>query len=257
MPKVSIVIPVYNGEKTLRRALQSIADQTYKDFETILVDNNCTDSSLEIAKEFESSINLRIIECKPRGIVPALNTGIFAAQSEWIARQDADDYWYPEKLEKQMRFLEDNPRVGILGTQLRLLSPDGEEEKVGTYGLYPKYPVGNNAIKAGLMTGQNCLCHPSVVIKKEVVLRTGGYSDHFRLAEDMELWCRSVPFTEFANLGEVLIDYTQTVRDDYDPRVVLILADMYYSFYKFVGLIEGERPLQIFDWQIEAKRPIL
>ncbi len=257
MPKVSIVIPVHNGEKTLRRSLQSIADQTYKDFETIVVDNNCTDASMDIAREFEDSINLRIIKCGPKGIVPTLNTGIFAAQSEWIARQDDDDYWYPDKLEKQMAFLEKNPEVGILGTQLRLLDPDGNEESVGTYGLYPKYPTQSNAIKGGLMTGQNCICHPSVVIRKDVILRVGGYSDQFPLAEDMELWMKAIPFTAFANLDEVLVDYTQTVREDYDPRVVLILADMYYSFYRLIGLVEGERPLQIFDWQRDSKRPML
>ena len=91
MPKVSIILPVYNGEKTLAASLKSIANQTYRDFETLIVDNNSTDSSCDIAREFTDTANVRIVHCKEQGLVPALNYGIYNSDCEFMARQDDDD----------------------------------------------------------------------------------------------------------------------------------------------------------------------
>ena len=139
MAKVSIILPVHNGEKKIPRALKSIADQTYRDFETVLVDNNCTDATVEVAMQFAESTNLRIVSCKEPGLVPALNCGIQNSSSEFIARQDDDDYWYPEKLEKQMKFFECNPDIDVVGTQIRTLDVDGRVEELGTFGKKVKY----------------------------------------------------------------------------------------------------------------------
>jgi len=244
-------MPVHNCEKTLVRSLSSLADQTYRDFETIFVDNNSTDRSIEIAKDFKETANIKFVECKIKGIVPTLNTGVAAAQGNWIARQDGDDYWYPTKLEKQMKFLEENPDVSILGTRLRLLSPDGDVEEIGTFGLPVKYPTGDQSIKTGLLHGQNMLCHPSVVVAKRVFLECGGYENIFPMAEDLHLWMKAIPFFKFANLEEVLIDYTQTKSENYDARIPLLCADMYWHLYKIAGLVEGERENLIYNWQTE------
>ena len=83
------------------------------------------------------------------------------------------------------------------------------------------------------------------------MLRVGGYSDLWHLAEDFELWCRLMPFVKFANIDEVLIDYTQTVREDYDPNLVILISNMYYQLYKHLGLIQGERPDVLAEWQIK------
>ena len=134
MPKVSIILPVYNGEKTLAASLKSIANQTYRDFETLIVDNNSTDSSCDIAREFTDTANVRIVHCKEQGLVPALNYGIYNSDCEFMARQDDDDYWYPDKLEKQMKRFEEQPHLDIIGTQIRTLDPDGRVEEIGTFG---------------------------------------------------------------------------------------------------------------------------
>ena len=106
-------------------------------------------------------------------------------------------------------------------------------------------------MKQMLMIGQNPICHPSVVVRRRVMLRVGGYSDLWHLAEDFELWCRMMPFAKFANINEVLIDYTQTVREDYNPNIVILISDMYYHLYKTMGLIAGERPPVMAEWQYE------
>jgi len=252
MQKVSVVIPVYNSAKTIRRSLESLKSQTFKDFETIIVDNNCTDNSITIASEYIDDLNIRIVECKTQGIVPALNTGLHVASSDLIARQDADDYWYPEKLQKQVDFLDSNKDISILGTQIRLLDESGNPQELGTYNRPVNYPHDDLRIKQMLLLGQNPLCHPSVVFRKEVPLVVGGYSRFFHLAEDLHLWIRSLPFFNFSNLQEVLIDYTQTIRSDYNPRTPLICSSTYFDLYKTAGLVTGERPKILYEWQVEG-----
>jgi len=254
MPKVSIVIPVYNSAKTIRRSLESLDAQTYRDFETIIVDNNCTDASITIANDFRESLNIHVVKCETQGIVPALNTGLATATAGLIARQDADDYWYPKKLAKQVGFLEKNPQVSILGTQIRLLDEEGNVQELGTYNRPINYPVDDLRIKQMLMLGQNPLCHPSVIFRKEVPLMVGGYSKFFHLAEDLHLWTRAIPFFDFANLDEVLIDYTQTIRSDYDPKTPLLCSSLYFDLYKAAGIVKGERPKILYEWQVNGDK---
>tara|TARA_Y100000310_G_scaffold121477_1_gene120255 strand:+ start:1876 stop:2658 length:783 start_codon:yes stop_codon:yes gene_type:complete len=257
MPKVSIVLAVHNGEKTIDRALKSVAKQTYRDFETILVDNNCTDNTLKVAEKYSKTANIRVVECPTPGHPAALNTGIWNSKSAYIARQDDDDYWYPTKLEKQIEFLDSNPTIGVLGTRVRLVNSDGEEEEVGTMGRPVVYPPDDHNIKYFLIQGQNAFCHSSVVMKREVPLIAGGYSEHFPLAQDMHLWLKAIPYFGFANLPEVLVDYTQAPTDwdnqKYDPRVVRVLSTMYYQLYKLQGVISGDRREVIYDWEIGQK----
>jgi glycosyltransferase involved in cell wall biosynthesis len=255
MPKVGIVLAVHNGEKTIRRALRSVAEQTYRDFETILVDNNCVDNTLKIAEEFSKTANIRVVECKIPGHPAALNTGIHNCNSDYIARQDDDDYWYPDKLEKQVAFLDSNPEVGILGTRIRLVDLEGKEVALGTYGRPVIYPPDDQHIKNFLVMGQNAFCHSSIIMRKEVPLRAGGYSEHFPLAQDMHLWLKALPYFRFANLPEVLVDYTQAPTDwenqKYNPRVVKTLSSMYYQLYKMSGVIQGNRKEVVYDWEVE------
>ena len=251
MTRVSIILPVHNGEDTIERSLQSIAHQTYRNFETVLVNNNCTDGTLEIASKYKKQANIRIVDCKPKGLVCALNFGIQNSSAPLIARQDDDDYWHPTKLEKQVNFLDENPGVNILGTQIQLVDTEGKKLEIGTYGRAINYPATDRPMKQAMMIGQNPLCHPSVILKRDVILRVGGYADHFHLAEDFHLWIRLLPWATFANLSEVLIDYTQTVRSDYDPRTPIYIADMYYNLYKMAGVVSGERPKVLYDWQVK------
>ncbi len=251
MPAVSILIPAYNCEDTIERSLESVFNQTYQDFEVIVVDNNCTDSTIDKTLSLSSKYNVstHIVKCEQKGIVPALNTGLRACQGEWIARQDGDDYWYPTKLEKQMKFLSENSEVSILGTQIRLLDENGKPEIMGTFGKEVNYPTHHDQIATMLLYGQNSICHPSVVIKKTVFNVLGGYEQLFPLAEDLHLWCKCIPHFRFANIDERLVDYTQKKSEEYDARVPLFLSDIYFSMYKQMGIVKGEKQKRIYDWQ--------
>ena len=249
MPNVSIVIPVYNCEKTLERALNSVLSQTYQDFEVVIVDNNSTDNSMSIVEKFREKMNIKIVTCSLQGIVPALNTGLRNCEGKWIARQDGEDYWYPEKLQKQIDFLEANPTVKIVGTQIRLLDEEGNVEEMGTFGKEVRYQTENQMMKIGFLYGQNQICHPSVVFSKDVIDLCGGYEQLYPLAEDLHFWFKAFPHFNFANINEVLIDYTQTKSGNYDARVPMLMADTYYELFKKAGVVEGEREDLIMEWQ--------
>ena len=252
--RVSVVIPLYNCESTIRRSMLSLVNQTYKDFVVIAVDNNCEDKTMSIImNEFSDRLNIIAVTCPLPGIVPALNTGLrnVLSESTWIARQDGDDYWYPEKLEKQMSFLDENKDVKILGTQCRLLDEVGNIEEVGTFGNKVHYPLDNDNSKAMILMGQNPLCHPSVVFHKDIMNLLGGYEQIFPLAEDLHMWAKAIPHFTFANLPDVLVDYTQKRSPNYDARIPLLLGDTYYNLYKIAGAVTGEREERLYDWQVE------
>lgn len=225
-PQISVIIPIHNGEKTLERSLKSVVNQTYRDFEIITVLNNCTDNSENICKKF----NTKILCCNEQGIVPALNTGLLNSQGKYIARQDADDYWYPEKLEKQINFMLDNPDIDILGTQIRILDKNLNVSK-----NQEKRPLDNVSIKSCLLNAMNVIAHPSVLFKKSIFLRTGFYSDIYPFAEDYELWLKSIKFFNFSNLPDILVDYTLSHNPEYNPEIHKTVCLNYNILYDVVG----------------------
>ena len=233
MARVSILIPLHNCEKTLRRALDSVFSQTFQDFEVIAVLNNCTDNTEMILKEYDEKFtqDVKLFYCSIPGIVPTLNTGIPHCTSELIARQDGDDYWYPTKLEKQVKFLDENPSVDIVGTQLRQV--DGEGIPLNQSLVHP---LNDLEIKQKLLSGNNSIVHPTVVFRKHIFLRAGTYDGHYKFAEDYHLWLKCCKWYKFANLDEVLLDYTVWHNSEYDPRVVPMTREMMHFLYSNIGL---------------------
>lgn len=213
---VSVLIPVYNCEKTVARSLKSLVDQTYKNFEVIVVLNNCTDNSEEIVQSFYSQLDIKIMYCKEQGIVPALNAGIFNCSADLIARQDGDDYWYPTKLEKQIKFLNNNPDIDIVGTQIRLV-----DKNFNVKNEILRHPLEDQQIKIKLLNGQNVIAHPSVLFRKRIFLRAGIYEDTYKFAEDYYQWLKCIQWYKFANLDEVLVDYTAVHNINYNPQIPL------------------------------------
>ena len=221
-------MPVHNGGKTLRRSLDSLISQTFKgSTQLICVLNCCTDNSREVIDEFTESdayqkgnMNLDILNSDEKGIVPALNKGILSARYSLIARQDADDLWYPEKLFKQALFMSANPGVGILGTQIRLVDQSG----VPLSGIAKPNPCLDKDIKDALLRGHNPIAHPSVMFRKNILERSGMYDDLFPMAEDFWLWLKASKWHTFANLPDILVDYTSTHNPDYTPNSPLLAS---------------------------------
>lgn len=221
---IAILMPVYNGDKTLARAIKSVGEQTLLCAGKVkvvmfAVDNGSTDSTTpEIENNcIENKIKYKLLDCPQRGIVPALNTGLFSIVGgeetfDYIARLDADDRWHPNKLKAQLDFLEANPDVHVLGTQIRRCDTSGNplEQQV-------RYPTSDKEIKDRMVSGDNSICHPSVMFRTEVLLRTGVYDSTYPIAEDYHLWLKALQFFNFANLEEVLVDYTVAHNPKYNP----------------------------------------
>lgn len=233
--KISVVIPIHNGEKTLVRSIVSVARQTYQPSEIICVLNCCTDKTEELLFGLQNKgiKNIKIVHCDHmKGIVPALNTGILKSEGDFIARQDADDLWYFDKLEKQVSFLEKNTNIDILGTQIRLVNEFGVPKE----GQEPPRPLDDRTIKNTLLAGWSCIAHPSVLYKKDIVLRCGMYTNTYPMAEDYDLWLRALKWFTFANHAEVLIDYTAVHNVNYNPSVPKLLCQNMNLVYNILGL---------------------
>jgi len=209
-----------------------VFDQTFQDFDIIAVLNNCTDSTEEVVQEYNNRPQgIKVLKCSIPGIVPTLNTGIPHCSAELIARQDGDDYWYPTKLARQVEFLDSNPEVDIVGTQLRQV--DGHGRPIDAV---LEHPLEDAAIKQKLLSGHNSIVHPSVVFRKNIFLRAGTYDAHYRFAEDYHLWLKCCKWHKFANLDEVLLDYTVWRNSEYNPSVVPMVRDMMHFLYSHIGL---------------------
>jgi glycosyltransferase involved in cell wall biosynthesis len=216
-PQVSILIPVHNCEETLERSLNSLMNQTFHDFEVIIVLNRCSDKSKDISLSYRKEFPLTILNCDTPGIVPTLNTGIHKCSADLIARQDGDDFWYPNKLELQIDFLKNNPSIDILGTQIKLVQRAKNDYIPVIENIY--HPLDNDSIKLKLLNGSNSIAHPSVIFKKSILLKSGGYEDTYKFAEDYYLWLKCLRWYNFSNLKEILVDYTVSKNTDYDPRM--------------------------------------
>ena len=223
---VSIILPIRKAEKTLHRAIDSVLEQTFKDFELICILNDYSVEDEWIVKEYaEKDARVKISYSSP-GLVPALNQGLKLAKYELIARQDADDYWYPEKLEKQVEFMKSNHDVDILGVQMRSV-----DESFQPTNQEPPRPTSDNDIKGALLNGWNCIPHPGVVFRKRIMEKLGGYDDSFLFAEDYSLWLRAIQWYRFAQLNEVLLDYTAKHNPRYDHRIPQFLCSIFRAFY--------------------------
>jgi glycosyltransferase involved in cell wall biosynthesis len=198
-PLISVVMPVYNGEKHLDEAICSILNQTYSNFEFIIINDGSTDNSESIILSFKDSrikyikneFNLKLIE--------TLNLGIEQSKGKYIARMDADDISHPQRFEKQVSFFESNSEYGLLGTSVNLMKNGKEEPLV--------YHLDHDSLKFALAF--YCpFIHPSVMFRKECLDQLEiVYDKRFLHSEDYELWTRLVKITKIANLSECLLNY--------------------------------------------------
>lgn len=196
-PLVSVIMPVYNGEKYLQEAIDSILNQTFGDFEFIIINDGSTDKTLEIIKSY-SDPRIRVISQENKGIIHSLNKGISESRGKYIARMDADDISLPDRFKRQSDFLEANPEIGLLGTTFAIqidkkikciaavLLQDSDLRRQLLY----KCPFGHGTVmfRKNLETGLNGL----------------WYSPSEKHVEDYELWSRIALITKVANLPGVL-----------------------------------------------------
>lgn len=203
MPKVSVILPVYNGEKYLEEAIESILNQTVKDFEFIIINDGSTDSSEEIILSYTDK-RIKYFRHENIGLAATLNKGIELSEGIYIARQDQDDISLPKRLEKQITFMENNPSVGLLGAWAKII--DENNNKRGSH----RHPTHDKLLKNFLLFN-NPFVHSSVIIRKNVLMKTGFYTTNpdRQPPEDYELWSRISRVAEIANIPLELICYRE------------------------------------------------
>lgn len=227
MPKVSILMPCFNAENSLEETLVSIDQQTYKNFELILVDDGSQDGSTRIIKRWaERHSFIKLIMKEHSGIIPSLNVGLDQCAGEYVARMDADDLMYPQRLEKQVEYLDKNQEINLVCTDIRGIPKDGLREG------FRQYIEWLNSIKdhRDIMREryvESPICHPSVMFRKKAVMDLGGYLD-LGWSEDYDLWLRMIQAgMKLGKLNEILLDWR-------DAPTRLTRTDSRYSLQKFM-----------------------
>lgn len=202
-PLVSVLLPVYNCERYLADAIDSILSQTFSDFEFIIIDDGSTDRSFEVMAGFRDQ-RIRIIQQENRGLAATLNRGIGLATGKYIARQDQDDLSYPERLGQQVDFMEAHPDYVLLGTWAQIMEIDRVVNR------FHRHPVDEAELRY-LMLFNNPFVHSSVMLRWTALAQVGGYTTdpERQPPEDFELWSRLARAGGIANLGEVLLAYRE------------------------------------------------
>jgi len=200
-PKISVVMPVYNAGPYLRDAMSSILDQTFRDFEFIIINDGSTDGGAFILNEYErKDIRIKVLHQDNQGMIAALNRGCRLARGQYIARMDADDISDTRRFERQLEYIEQHAEIGILGTGTCNIDKNG---RMRTQGRWPTNP---KMLKWTHFFGV-CVAHPTVLMRREILERVNFYRPDATHGEDVDLWLRASKITEFGNVPEILFKY--------------------------------------------------
>lgn len=196
-PKVSVILSVHDGEAYLDQAVSSVFQQTFTDFEFVVVDDGSTDRTPEVLASVRDP-RLVVISQPHAGLTVSLNRAIRQSRGELIARMDADDAARPERFARQVAYLDAHSEVGLLGTGSEEITPSGEV--VAT--VVP--PATDSEIRQVLIR-RNPFVHSSIMARRELIERAGGYDERLPVAQDYDLWMRVAALTRLANLPESLV----------------------------------------------------
>ncbi|WP_349627724.1 glycosyltransferase [Rhodopseudomonas sp. BR0C11] len=225
-PKVSVIMPVRDGERWVTEAIHSVQNQTFRDFELLVIDDGSADATPTIlADAAAADPRIAVLTQHRDGLVAGLNRGLYAARAPLIARLDADDIALPERLARQVDYMAAHPDVVLLGGWATIIDENG-------------HPKGRemrpnpNDLRATLMK-KSPFIHPTVMFRAEAARRVGGYHAAFEAGEDYDFWLRLADIGELAILPELLIRYrehggsvtrTRQLRQIYSARLAKLAA---------------------------------
>lgn len=203
-PAISVAMSVYNGERFLAEAIESVLAQTFGDFEFLIVDDGSHDASGAIIRDYATrDSRIRAISRENRGLVASLNQLLAEARAPLVARMDADDVCRPDRFARQAAFLDSHPEFGVIGSWSDDIDEDGRSCPV----TGQQHATTWEAFLQAIDNDDQLLCHSSVMYRRNVVLSVGGYHAAFRHCEDLDLWLRLASVTRMASLPERLIRY--------------------------------------------------
>jgi len=234
-PKISVLMPVYNSELYIRDAVDSILNQTFSDFEFIIIDDASTDKSVEIIQSYSDPRIQLIVKPKNSGYTDSLNYALTIAKGEYIARMDSDDISLPTRFEKQIEVLQKNNEVVVCGTWIAVFGNNMES-------YIFEAPQNSTEIKLTFLS-YDCIAHPSVMFRKSC-MENLEYKKEFVPAEDYKLWSEIIINHDFHIIQEPLVRYRQhekniskTKADNLAISDLKIKTDL---FQKIFGLQDGD-----------------
>lgn len=197
IPKISVILSVFNGQKYIRESVQSVLSQDFRDFEFLIVNDASSDETRQILDSFHDE-RIRVIHNSVNlGLTRSLNLALSQARAEYVARQDADDLSMPNRFSEQIDFLDRHPKVGFTGSHVAMIDDHGKKFSHWTM------PTVDSAVRNEI-AGGGCFCHGAVMFRTRLVRDIGGYREVFRYAQDLDLWLRLSEFCQMANIGQVL-----------------------------------------------------
>ena len=229
MPKISVVMPAYNAEKYIGEAIESILNQTFKDFEFIIINDGSVDHTKEIIREYNDPRIVLLENDKNRGIVLSLNKGLDAATGKYIARMDADDIALKNRFERQVEYLDEHKDIGVLGTGI--------------------FTTNAEQLKAELLFN-SCIAHPTVMIRKSVLQKYNlKYNTEFAGAEDYCLWWNIAKVSKIATLPDILLDYRiheSQITKKKDVQYYNMMDSLMEIRFKDIGYIGTKEEKEMF-----------
>jgi len=210
MPRVSVFIASYNHEKYVRECIQSVLDQTYQDFEIIITDDGSTDGTVNVIKEFADPRIQLYTHAENKGASTAANNCIQKAAGEYLAGLDSDNAWEPTKLEKQVKYLDSHPEIGAVFTKVVLVDEAGNmigPEDYKNFYIFEKENRSRYEWLKFFFSSGNCLCHPSVLIRKKCYDEVGLYDERMKNIPDQDMWVRLCLKYDIHILNEKLVRF--------------------------------------------------
>lgn len=202
MEAVSVIIPTYNRKNVIENSIQSVLNQTYPDFELLIIDDGSTDDTKELIDEIKDP-RLRYIRLpENKGVAAARNVGIAEAKYDYIAFQDSDDLWMETKLEKQMKVISENPDIGLVYCPYECRKANGQLLTVPDDSI-PLQEKQGNIYRYMLL--RNTIGTPTALLRKECLMKTGGFCEGLTCLEDWELFLRFTQCYDVAFLTEALV----------------------------------------------------
>lgn len=209
-PLVSIIMSNYNGERLIRKTIESVLHQTYDNFEFIIIDDGSTDTSKDIINLFSDKRIKKYFFESNENMCYAFNYGLSHGNGKYFARIDSDDTWEPEKLEKQVTYLESNMNCAACFTLVTVIDENDRQLTAEDTDRVVLFKTGNRNRLEWLnhfFYKGSCLCHPSVMFRKSIIEKVGGYNYSLRQIQDYELWLRIAKTADIHVIQEPLINY--------------------------------------------------
>lgn len=238
---ISIIIPCYNAGNYIKKAIDSAINQTYQDFEIIIIDDGSTDNSKQVISQFSDS-RIKYIYQENQGVSVARNKGIELSHGEFIAFLDADDIWHPEKLKIQLDFLEKNPDISFVYSNITMIEESTGAKFTKTFN---NFKTQKNLIKNLILTPFNTPSPCTVIVKKSCLFESGLFDPKIKNGEDLDLWLRIAMHSNFYCINKSLA--TAVRKQDGITRTMNpldIIQNYTYILDKFFNETDKEKLYQ-------------